>query len=351
MDSLFTWLGIVFCLTQSAMFSGLNLGFFSIGRLRLEAEAEHGNAAAQKVLALRKDANFLLCTLLWGNVGVNVLLALLSESVLSGIGGFAFSTIGITIFGEIVPQAYFSRHAIRVAALLSPIVHFYQLILFPVAKPIALILDGWIGPEGISFMRERDIEAILRKHIYETDSEISATEGRGALNFLDLDDRSVCEEGREIDPSTIFAFPAQLDLPKLPRPDSEEGRAFLEALKGLHGKWAVITDAEGVPEIVLETESFLYAALTQENPNPYAFCHRPIVVFDPDTTLDSILSEFVVEAENTEDQVIDRDVALFWSDDNKRIITGADILGRLLHGIVRRVGDYSAADEKRPRDR
>ncbi len=348
MDSLFIWLGIAFCLSQSAMFSGLNLGFFSVGRLRLEAEADHGNAAAQKVLKLRTDANFLLCTLLWGNVSVNVLLALLSESVLSGIGGFVFSTVGITFFGEIIPQAYFSRHAIRVAALLSPVVHFYQFLLYPVAKPIALILDGWIGPEGISYMRERDIEAILQKHIRETDSEISATEGRGALNFLDLDDRPVCEEGREIDPSTIFAFPAQLDLPKLPRPGTEEGKVFLEALKQLHGKWAIITDSDGRPEIVLETEGFLYAALTQENPSPYAFCHRPIVVHDPDATLDSILGEFVVEAANLEDQVIDRDVALFWGDENKRIITGADILGRLLHGIARREEDRSGSGEKRP---
>ena len=30
------WLGIIFCITQSAMFSGLNLAFFSVPRLRLE---------------------------------------------------------------------------------------------------------------------------------------------------------------------------------------------------------------------------------------------------------------------------------------------------------------------------
>jgi hypothetical protein len=28
-----TWLGIVFCLSQSAMFSGMNLALFSISRL------------------------------------------------------------------------------------------------------------------------------------------------------------------------------------------------------------------------------------------------------------------------------------------------------------------------------
>jgi len=33
------WLGIALCLSQSAMFSGLNLVVFSLSRLRLEAAA------------------------------------------------------------------------------------------------------------------------------------------------------------------------------------------------------------------------------------------------------------------------------------------------------------------------
>jgi len=32
------WIGIAFCISQSAMFSGLNLAFFSISKLRLEIE-------------------------------------------------------------------------------------------------------------------------------------------------------------------------------------------------------------------------------------------------------------------------------------------------------------------------
>ncbi len=35
-----TWVGIIFCISQSAMFSGLNLAFFSITKLRLEIESK-----------------------------------------------------------------------------------------------------------------------------------------------------------------------------------------------------------------------------------------------------------------------------------------------------------------------
>jgi CBS domain containing-hemolysin-like protein len=81
------WAGIFFCISQSAMFSGLNLAFFSLSRLQLQVEISHGNKAAEKVLAVRQDSNFLLTTILWGNVGINVLLTLLSDSVLAGFPG------------------------------------------------------------------------------------------------------------------------------------------------------------------------------------------------------------------------------------------------------------------------
>ena len=49
-----TWIGILICLSQSAMFSGMNLAAFSISRLRLEVQASSGNKLANKVLDLRE---------------------------------------------------------------------------------------------------------------------------------------------------------------------------------------------------------------------------------------------------------------------------------------------------------
>lgn len=61
-------------------FSGLNLAFFGLSRLQLEIAVATGNPAAAKVLQLRRDSNFLLTTILWGNVSINVLLTLLTSS-------------------------------------------------------------------------------------------------------------------------------------------------------------------------------------------------------------------------------------------------------------------------------
>ena len=81
-----TWLGIALCIAQSGLFAGLNLATFSLSRLRLEIEANAGNADAIKVRELRRDSNLTLATIVWGNVATNVVLTLLSDSVLSGLG-------------------------------------------------------------------------------------------------------------------------------------------------------------------------------------------------------------------------------------------------------------------------
>jgi metal transporter CNNM len=87
------WLGIIACVIQSALFAGLTLAIFSLSQLRLQLEADAGNADAARVLELRKNSNQILATVIWGNVSTNVLLTLLSDAVLAGLSAFFFSAI------------------------------------------------------------------------------------------------------------------------------------------------------------------------------------------------------------------------------------------------------------------
>src|SRR5580704_1121520 len=95
--SISIWLSIVACITLSALFSGLNLAIFSLSPLRLQIEVDGGNKNAERVLDLRRNSNDVLATVIWGNVGANVILTLLSGSVLAGLGAFFFSTVIITL--------------------------------------------------------------------------------------------------------------------------------------------------------------------------------------------------------------------------------------------------------------
>ena len=130
----------------------INLGLFTLSRLELQVEARKGDDRAKRVLHFREDSNFSMITILWGNVGVNVILALLSETAMTGFAAFLFSTVIITVFAEILPQSYFSRHALKLTALLSPVLKLYQFILCPLVRPTAWVLDYWLSGEVISYI-------------------------------------------------------------------------------------------------------------------------------------------------------------------------------------------------------
>lgn len=332
---LMTWLGILFCLSQSAIFSGLNLALFGISRLRLEVEAAAGNSSAQKILRLRKDSNFLLTTILWGNVAINVLLALLSNSVMVGVTAFLFSTVLITLFGEIMPQAYFSRNALIMGSRLVPLLRIYQLLLLPVAKPSAMLLDWWLGKEGIQYFPERDLRAIIRKHIEAEESDIDRLEGIGALNFLALDDLLVSQEGVPIDPDSIISLPEEEGRLLFPAFEHSVTDSFVRQLNASGKKWIILTNPSGEPRLVLNCNDFLRAALLAHGAfNPYHYCHQPIIVKDPKILLGKVISHFKVSSQDQSDDVIHEDLVLLWAEE-KRVITGTDILGRLLQGIAK----------------
>lgn len=334
--SLLTWLGILVCLSQSAILSGLNLGLFSRSKLELEVEAQKGDARAERLLALRGDANFALVTILWGNVAVNVMLALLSGSVMGGVAAFLFSTVVITIFAEILPQSYFSRHALRVAGALYPVLRFYQVLMYPVARPTAWVLDRWLGGEEVRFFPERDLHHLIDLHIQARDSEITRVEGRGARNFLELDDILVQHEGEALDPDSVLELEFMGNRPVFPAIQPRIDDPFLHRINRARRGWVVITDREGEPRVVLRAADLTREALfAPEGFDPQDHCHRPLVVRDASRRLGSLVPYFQVRPASSGDTVVGNDVILLWTEGQRRLISGADILGRLLRGVGR----------------
>ena len=334
MNEIITWMLIILCLIQSALFSGLTIGLLGLGRLRLEIEAEANNKNAIKILQVRSDSNFLLTTMLWGNVGVNVLIALLTDSVMAGTSAFLFSTFGITCFGEIAPQAYFSRNALALGAKLTPFVRFYQMLLYPVAKPTALILDWWLGKEKLELFREQAMRIMLEKHIESAKSDIGTFEGIGALNFLSIDDVNISDEGSIIDPRSIISLPVENNRPVFPSFKREPSDPFLQKIEASGKKWVIVTNPADEPVMVLDADGFLRDVVYKKGPFiPLSYCHFPVVVKSPKTRLEKVIRQFKVYPQYPEDDVIDQDLILYWGEE-KRIVTGSDILGRLLRGIV-----------------
>ena len=113
---MYDYLIVILLLLLSATFSGLTLGLMSLNPFDLRRKARLGNKHAQKIYPLRSRGNMLLSTLLIGNVAVNAALAVFLGSLTTGITASLLATGLIVVFGEIIPQATFSRYALRVGA-------------------------------------------------------------------------------------------------------------------------------------------------------------------------------------------------------------------------------------------
>lgn len=161
---------IVLCVilvAMSGMFSGLNLGLMSLDviSLKMVAESDVTEIAgtdlndsevqemirqkeyAKKVQPIRKEGNLLLVTLLIGNVMVNSLISILSADFTSGVWGFIISTVFITTFGEIIPQAYCARNGLQFGANTIWYTRTIMTLLWIICKPVSMLLDCMLGEE------------------------------------------------------------------------------------------------------------------------------------------------------------------------------------------------------------
>ncbi|CAL8097788.1 unnamed protein product [Calicophoron daubneyi] len=158
------WLQIILIIVfflLSGLFSGLNLGLMSLDKTELKIIESAGSPKekgyAKAIRPVREKGNLLLCTLLLGNVLVNTSLTILMDDLTgSGLLAVVGSTIGITLFGEIAPQAICSRHGLAVGAKTLWLTKFFMLLTFPAAFPISFLLDKILGEEmGQVYSREK----------------------------------------------------------------------------------------------------------------------------------------------------------------------------------------------------
>ncbi|XP_026134145.1 metal transporter CNNM2-like isoform X1 [Carassius auratus] len=163
------WLQVIFIamlLCLSGMFSGLNLGLMALDPMELRIIQNCGTEKeknyAKRIEPVRSQGNYLLCSLLLGNVLVNTTLTILLDDIAgSGLIAVVVSTIGIVIFGEIVPQAICSRHGLAVGANTILLTKFFMILTFPASYPVSKLLDHVLGQEiGTVYNREKLLEML-----------------------------------------------------------------------------------------------------------------------------------------------------------------------------------------------
>ncbi len=187
--------------TLSGLFSGLTLGLLSLDAHSLRRRAKHGDENAKVIYPLRKRGNLLLATLLLGNVIVNTTLSIFLGSIAPGLIAGVIATFLIVIFGEIIPQAVISRHALWFGAKTIWFTKITTLLLYPVTYPIALVLDYFLGKELPLMYSKRELMEIVSEHEQSDLSPIDADEKRivhGALQFSHIRVREVMTEAENV---------------------------------------------------------------------------------------------------------------------------------------------------------
>lgn len=117
---------IIALLAMSAIFSGSEMAFSSVNKIRLKNYAAQGNKRAEKALKIANTFDDALTTILIGNNIVNILSTSISTVLfteLLGSGGVgvatAVMTVLVLIFGEITPKTYAKNHAESVALIMA----------------------------------------------------------------------------------------------------------------------------------------------------------------------------------------------------------------------------------------
>ena len=180
---------VILLVLLSACFSGLTLGFFSLNLTSLKRKMNLGDKLAKKVYPIRKNGNLLLCTVLLGNVAVNSAMAIFLGNIATGLVAGILATGLIVIFGEIIPQAIFSRYALYMGANSVWLVRIFIFLLYPFAFPLAWMLNKFLGEELATIWSKQEIEEIIKHHEDSEESEIDEDEERillGALAFSDM---------------------------------------------------------------------------------------------------------------------------------------------------------------------
>ena len=211
---------VVLLLMMSGLFSGLNLGLMALDPTELKVVTNCGNPTeqkyAKKILPVRRHGNYLLCTLLLGNVLVNSSLTILLDSLVgSGIIAVVASTAGIVVFGEIVPQSVCSRHGLAIGSRTLWLTKLFMLLTFPLSFPISKILDFILGEElGTIYNRKQLLEMIK---VTAEHNDLAGDEMNIISGVLNYKTKCVEEIMTKIDDCFILNLEEHLDFATITR--------------------------------------------------------------------------------------------------------------------------------------
>ena len=174
----------------SAIFSGLNISLMSLDIDDLRRKARLTDRDAQRVLPFREKTHLSLASILFGNIAAVSAVSLLLEAYVQGVLAGLITTILIVIFGEVLPQAFFARFALRFCSVFAPFLKVVIILTYIFSKPIQLLLDKMI-PDEVRNLHSRDELGMIIGEHHRYDSELDEDEVEIIQSALQMSEKQV----------------------------------------------------------------------------------------------------------------------------------------------------------------
>ena len=272
---------IVLMLLLSAFFSGMEIAFTSKNRLKLEIDRKQSRMFDRIADIFSRHPGQYITTILVGNNIALVIYSLYMSLLLRGIfyalgwesiarngsvaSETAVSTVIIIFFAEFLPKSVFRNNPNFYYRALAPVIYFFYLLLYPIARLTTLISHGILRLTGRrveerttthSFDRE-DLASLLDTNSSEPrpepDNELKLFQN--ALDFADLRVRDcmvprVDVEAVDIDDTTIEQLTARFV-------DSKYSRIFvwrksIDNIIGYINSKSLFTRPAGISDVMMQ---------------------------------------------------------------------------------------------------
>ena len=194
----------------SGLCSGLNIALMSLDLRELQRKAKLGNVNAKHVLPLRHNTHLTLAAILLTNVAAVSATSLVLESVVYGVIAGALATLLTVVFGEIIPQAFFSQRALFYCSKLRYVMYFMIVVTYPVSKPLQMLLDRLFKKQPAHLQSRHELGIMISEHLGHEESDLDEDEVeiiRGALQLSEKKVRDIMcpiEDVFWLTPSTIL---------------------------------------------------------------------------------------------------------------------------------------------------
>ena len=186
MDLLVLLPQVFILLLLAAICSGLNVTLMALDLSDIRRKAKLGDARARQIIPLRENVHLTLSAILLTNVAAASATPLVLNNSFSGIVAGSISTLLLVIFGEILPQAVFTRHPVSYFAFFVPMIRLMIILTYPLSKPLQLLIDKLVGKHGVQLHTRHELGMIVSEHLGADSSELDDDEieiMRGALQL------------------------------------------------------------------------------------------------------------------------------------------------------------------------